>query len=153
MLDKSAAGIMLGLAVGRIGCTLNGDAAGTRTSSSWGLVYTNPDSFAPLNVPTQPAPIYEILCLIVIVGVLIWLRRRVRPEWSLFLIMLALYSFARFFISWVRDEPAVLGPLHQSHIISIVLFVVAVALLIYRGVHFVEGSSSEPEDEAGVDAS
>ena len=153
MLDKSAAGLMLGLAVGRIGCTINGDAAGTRTSSSWGLVYTNPDSFAPLNVLTQPAPIYEILCLIVVVGVLIWLRRRVRPEWSLFLIMLALYSFGRFFISWVRDEPAVLGPLHQSHVISIVLFVVAVALLIYRGVHFVEGSSSEPEDEAGVDAS
>jgi len=144
---------MLGLAVGRIGCTINGDAAGTRTSSSLGITYTHPDAFAPLGVPTQPAPIYEILWLIIVVAVLIWLRRKVRPEWSLFLIMLASYSFGRFFISWVRDEPAVLGPLHQSHIISIVLFVGAVVFLIYRGVHFVEGSSPESEDEAGVDAS
>jgi len=129
--DAAAPGVILGLSIGRIGCTINGDAAGTATSLPWGFIYTHPDSFAPLWVATHPAPVYEILWNLALVGVLLWLMGRIRPDGSIFLVMLAGYSFGRFIISWARDEAAVLGPLHQSHIISLVLFVVAVGLLIY----------------------
>jgi len=129
--DAAAPGVILGLSIGRIGCTINGDAAGTPTSLPWGLVYTHPDSFAPLWVATHPAPVYEILWNLAVVGLLLWLRGKIRPDGSIFLVMLATYSFGRFIISWARDEAAVLGPLHQSHIISLVLFVAAVGLLVY----------------------
>jgi phosphatidylglycerol:prolipoprotein diacylglycerol transferase len=142
--DIVAPGIILGLSIGRIGCTLNGDAAGTPTSLPWGFVYTNPNSFAPLWVATHPAPVYEILWNLIIFAVLWKLKDRIRPDWSLFLTMVAMYSFGRFFISWVRAEPAVLGPLHQSHIISLVLFTTAVALLIVRKVHL---APPEPRKE------
>jgi phosphatidylglycerol:prolipoprotein diacylglycerol transferase len=120
---------MLGLSIGRIGCTINGDAAGTPTSLPWAFTYTHPDSFAPLWVATHPAPVYEILWIMAILGLLWWLKGKIKPDGSLFLVMLAAYSFGRFIISWARDEGAVLGPLHQSHIISLVLFVAAVFLL------------------------
>jgi prolipoprotein diacylglyceryl transferase len=129
--DAAAPGVILGLSIGRIGCTLNGDAAGTETSLPWGLTYTHPDSFAPLWVSTHPAPVYEILWILAVVGALLWLRGKIRPDGSIFLVMLAAYSFGRFIISWARDESAVLGPLHQSHIISLVLLVAAVGLMIY----------------------
>jgi prolipoprotein diacylglyceryltransferase len=62
--------------------------------------------------------------------------------------MLAMYSFGRFFLSWLRAEAveaAVLGPLHQSHIISLILIVGAVAFLAYRKVRWVK-----PEPAEGV---
>jgi phosphatidylglycerol:prolipoprotein diacylglycerol transferase len=134
-VDAAAPAAILGLAIGRIGCTINGDACGTPTSLPWGIIYTHPDAFIPWGmrgVATHPAPIYEIIWNMVIFTTLWRLKGRIRPEGSMFLSLIAMYSFGRFFISWVRAEPEVLGPLHQAHIISLVLFVVAAALLAYR---------------------
>jgi phosphatidylglycerol:prolipoprotein diacylglycerol transferase len=142
--DAAAPGVILGLSIGRIGCTINGDAAGTPTSLPWGLVYTHPDAFAPLWVSTHPAPVYEILWNLAVVGVLLWLRGKIKPDGSIFLVMLTAYSFGRFIISWARDEAAVLGPLHQSHIISLVLFVVGVGLLVYLKAGRVKPATAEP---------
>lgn len=144
--DAAAPGVILGLSIGRIGCTINGDAVGTPTSLPWGFVYTHPDSFAGkyLWAATHPAPVYEILWNLAVFGLLLWLRGKIRPDGSIFLVMLATYSFGRFIISWARDEAAVLGPLHQSHIISLVLFVVAVGLLIYLKAGRAKPETAEP---------
>jgi prolipoprotein diacylglyceryl transferase len=148
LADTVAPGVILGLAIGRIGCTINGDSYGTPTSLPWGFIYTHPDAFAPLGVAGHPAPVYEIIWNLIVFGVLWKLRGRLKPDGALFLTMIAMYSFGRFFISWVRAEPAVLGPLHQAHIISLVLFIGAVAFLLYRKVGWVkpvtaEGTSGE----------
>jgi len=127
--DAAAPAIMVGLAIGRIGCTINGDAYGTPTSLPWAFIYTKPNDYADLGVPGHPAPVYEMMWCLIVFGVLWRLRRRLRPDGALFLLMVAMYSFGRFVISWVRAEPAVLGPLHQAHIISLVLLVASVYLL------------------------
>ena len=143
--DATGFGVILGLSIGRIGCTINGDAAGTLTSLPWGLIYTHPDSFAPLWIATHPAPVYEILWNLLTLAALWRLRGRLQPDGSLFLVLLAAYSFGRFFISWVRAEPAVLGPLHQSHVISLALFVIAMGWLFRSKVHWVKAESREEE--------
>jgi phosphatidylglycerol:prolipoprotein diacylglycerol transferase len=156
--DAVAPGIILGLSFGRIGCTLNGDSPGTPTSLPWGLIYTNPDSFMPwryLGEPTHPAAVYEILWNMVILVVLWRLWRRLRPDGSLFLVSLVLYAVGRFVISWFRLEDPVLGPLHQSHIISIAIFVVAAGLLVYRKTRLVKPEPAEqkpPEAETQAPA-
>jgi phosphatidylglycerol:prolipoprotein diacylglycerol transferase len=129
--DAVAPAAMLGLSIGRIGCTINGDAYGTPTSLPWGLIYTHHDAYADLFVAGHPAPVYEIMWNLALFGVLWKLRGRLKPDGALFLAMIATYSFGRFLISWARAEDAVLGPLHQAHIISLILFAAAVALLVY----------------------
>ncbi len=148
--DTVAPAIMLGLAIGRIGCTINGDAYGTPTGLPWGLVYTHPNSYADLFVAGHPAPVYEIIWLLLIFGLLWRLKSRIKPDGSLFLIMVAVYSFGRFLISWVRAESAVLGPLHQAHIISLVLFAVATAWLVYRKTRIV---AAVPPEEIAAEPS
>ncbi len=149
--DALAPGVVIGLAIGRIGCTINGDAAGGPTSLPWGIIYSHPDSFPVqwgLIGKTHPAAVYEIIWLLMVFGVLWWLRGRLKSVGSLALIMVAMYSFGRFLISWSRaeqGEAAVLGPLHQAHIISLILFVVAVAFLVYRKV-----GRAKPELAEGV---
>lgn len=142
--DAAGFGVLLGLAIGRIGCTINGDAYGTPTSLPWGLVYTHPDAYATPFVAGHPAPVYEILWIGLVLGILWWLKGRVKPDGTIFVISLAAYAIGRFLISWVRAEPPVLGPLHQSHLISIGLLVVALALLAYRRVQWVR---KEPVQE------
>ena len=147
--DAVAPGIILGLSIGRIGCTLNGDSPGTLTSLPWGFVYTHPDSFSPVWVSTHPAAVYEILWNVVILTVLWRLWKRLQPDGGLFLVSLVLYSVGRFVISWFRAEDHVLGPLHQSHLISIAIFIVAVGLLAYRKTRLVK---TEPAEEKPPEA-
>jgi prolipoprotein diacylglyceryltransferase len=50
----------------------------------------------------------------------------------LFLIYAPLYSAGRFLFSFIRgDEAAVLGPLHQAHVVSLIIIAVCVPLLIW----------------------
>ncbi|MBN2098462.1 MAG: prolipoprotein diacylglyceryl transferase [Dehalococcoidia bacterium] len=148
--DAVAPGIILGLSIGRIGCTINGDAPGTETSLPWGFIYTHPDAFSPLWVSTHPAPVYEILWNMIVLVVLWRLWKRLSPDGSLFLVSLVLYAVGRFTISWFRAEDLVLGPLHQSHLISIAIFLIAGSLLVYRKTRLVKPDSAEenpPEEK------
>ena len=80
---------------------------------------------------------------------LLWrLKDRIKPDGSLFLVMIATYSFGRFFLSFLKDEVSVLGPLHQSQIISLALFVIAVPLLAYRKVRLVKLEAAAKPKEA-----
>ncbi len=54
-----------------------------------------------------------------------------------------MYSVGRFVISWFRAEDHVLGPLHQSHIISLAIFVIAAGLLVYRKTRLVKPESAQ----------
>lgn len=135
IMDVAAPGLILAQAVGRIGCTINGDAYGTPTTLPWAFVYTHPNAAAStiLGVPGHPAPVYEILWDLIVFAVLWRLRGRLKPESSLFLVYLSIYSFGRFFISFLRGgEQPVLGILHQAHIIALLVLLVCVPLLIYR---------------------
>ena len=150
--DAAAPGLFLGLSIGRIGCTLNGDAIGAETTLPWGLAYTNPAALVPrelLGVPTHPSPIYEIMWNAVMLLILWRLWKRLSPDGSLFLVSLVLYAIGRFIISWSRAEDLVWGgPLHQSHVISIGIFLFAVVMLIVRKTRLVKREAEPPAQPA-----
>jgi len=130
--DVAAPGAILGQAIGRIGCFINGCCYGLPTSSSWGLAYTNPASFCPLGESFQPTQIYHMLWDLVGFGILWSLRRRLEPKGSLFLLYLALYAVGDLSIRFVRvGEPFVFG-LQQAQFIGIIVLVVTVPWLIIR---------------------
>ena len=108
--DLVVPGLILAQVIGRVGCTINGCCYGIPTSLPWGIVYTQPGSYAPLGVAVHPTQIYEMVFLLVVFGVLLWLRGRFQPDGSLFLIYLGLYSMWRVGIDFLRDgTPFLLG--------------------------------------------
>jgi len=130
--DLVAPGVILAQAVGRVGCTLNGCCYGTETSLPWGIVYTSPESYAPLGVATHPTTLYEIIYLLIIFAVLLKLRGRFKPDGSLFLIYLSLYSVWRIGIDFLREGTPFLFGLHQAQIIGIIVLAIAVPVLALR---------------------
>jgi phosphatidylglycerol:prolipoprotein diacylglycerol transferase len=125
--DITAPAIMLGLAIGRIGCFLNGCCYGAATDSSVGVLF--PGHFHPRH-PTQ---LYESASAFVLFVVLLFVVERFcRKDGELFGWMLTLYGVVRTIIEVFRDDPrGALGPLSTSQLISIPL-VIAGVVLVYR---------------------
>ena len=132
MGDIIAPGAILGQAIGRVGCLMNGCCYGIPTSLPFGLVYTNPGSYCPLGEAFQPTQIYHILWDLAGFGILWSLRRRLEPKGSLFLLYLAIYAAGDLSIRFVRvGEPFLFG-LQQAQLIGILVLVITVPLLIFR---------------------
>ena len=130
--DVAAPGAILGQAIGRIGCFINGCCYGLSTSLPWGVVYTNPGSYCPLDETFQPTQIYHLLWNLIGFGILWSLRTRLKPQGSLFLLYLALYAAGDLSIRFVRaGEPFLFG-LQQAQLIGIIILLVTVPWLIVR---------------------
>jgi phosphatidylglycerol---prolipoprotein diacylglyceryl transferase len=133
--DMLAPGIILAQAVGRVGCTILGDDTGLPTSLSWGFIYTSPNS--PTNqavglTPTHPVVLYEIIYAMILFGILLALRKKLRPDGSLFLVYLAFYSIWRIVSDFMREGKPFLFGLHEAQFIGVVVLIICVALLAWR---------------------
>jgi phosphatidylglycerol:prolipoprotein diacylglycerol transferase len=160
--DIIAPGAILGQAIGRIGCLINGCCYGLPTSLPWGVVYTNPGNYCPLGEPFQPTQIYHMLWNLIGFGILWSLRRRFKPQGSLFLFYLALYAVGDFSIRFVRvGEPFRSGMffnMQEAQLIGIIVLVVTVPWLIVRmwraraqvKVTSDSGKVNRPEQNQGV---
>ncbi|MCL4371383.1 MAG: prolipoprotein diacylglyceryl transferase [Chloroflexi bacterium] len=132
MADLAAPGIVLGQAIGRIGCLIQGDALGAPTSLPWGVVYLNPEAMAPsLGVAYHPTPAYELIGDILIFAMLWGLRKRLKTEGALFLMYLTLYSTLKFTVTLVRQEVLWLAGLQEAQVVSLVGGLASLGLLIY----------------------
>ncbi len=149
LADVAAPGIPLAHSIGRLANVVNGDAAGAVTSVPWAFVYTNPNTYGPIGVPTHPSVVYEILWNLVVFAVLYRLKGRLRPDGYLFMLYLGLYSMGRFFINFTRvNDPFFLG-LQQAQLISLLVVVVILPLFIARA-RLADGDTPAEEEESGV---
>ena len=139
LADVLAPGIILAQAIGRVGCTLNGCCYGVETSAFCAVVYTHPESFAPIGVPVHPTQIYEIVYNLIVFVVLLRLRGRFQPDGSLFLIYLSLYSLWRFSIGFIREGTPFLFSLHEAQVIALIVLIIAITLMALR-TRWVRGS-------------
>lgn len=129
--DLFAPAIPIGSAIGRLSCGLAGMDYGTSTSLPWGVVYTNPNSSAPVDgVARHPVQFYELLGDLMIAGVLIKLRGKL-PDGALFLLYLTLFSTLRFFLFFARGDvpPVALGLKNAQWTALFILAVATVCLL------------------------
>lgn len=132
LADMLAPGIILAQAIGRVGCTLNGCCYGIETNIFCAVIYTHPESLGPIGVPVHPTQIYEIIYNLIVFGVLLLLRKRFRPDGSLFLIYLTLYSVWRLGIDFIRDGTDFLFGLHEAQVIAIIVLIITIALMALR---------------------
>src|SRR5438128_6814857 len=130
LLDVGALGMTIGQAIGRVGNIINGDIVGYRTNG-WGFEYTNPNTFGPINVPVQPASLYELLISLALFLLLWNLRNRIHPEGMLAMIYIVLYSISQFFIFFLRDNIIILGGLKQAQVTALVVIALTLPVIAY----------------------
>jgi prolipoprotein diacylglyceryl transferase len=101
-----------------------------------------------LSDPVYPTPLYEVLMMALVFGILWMLRKRLKVPGMLFFIYLALIAVERFLIEKIRVNVIhdVLGmKLTQAEIISIVLFLISLA-----GGYFVWQKNKKAETGGGL---
>ena len=131
IVDLLAPGIIIAQAIGRVGCLLNGCCYGTPTTLPWGLVYTDPQSFGfNGGIPTHPTVVYEIIYCVIVFVVLLILRKKLKPDGSLFALYLTLYAVWRLGIDFLRDGTPFLFGLHQAQVVSIIVLLITVPWMI-----------------------
>jgi phosphatidylglycerol:prolipoprotein diacylglycerol transferase len=168
VVDVYSPAVSLGLGMGRIGCFAAGCDYGKPTTSAWGVVFTSPIahevSGVPLGIPLYPTQPIMMLASLSIFAILIWRYSRKSRDGEIFVLYLALYAVARFFIEFLRGDEdrgfVFHHALSTSQFIAILAFATAVwmALILRRKparqrARGAETSESKghgnPEDEKG----
>lgn len=138
MADICAPSIILGQAIGRWGNFINQEAHGVETDLPWGVMIDG--------VKYHPAFLYESLWNFLVFFFLLWYRKnRVKVKGEVFLLYVALYSFARFFIEGLRTDSLMVGSMRVAQIISIVLILVVVLLFYFRRKSYLSDGSNDVE--------
>lgn len=109
MLDVAAIGIVVGLAIGRIGDVINGERHAVACGLAWCVRYTHADTLGQAT-PVHPVVAYDgpLDLAIAAVACRYWLRVR-PPEGRACLLILGTYGAGRFLSSFLRLDPVVLG--------------------------------------------
>ena len=138
-LDIAAPSVILAQGIGRWGNFMNHEAYGEVVSRSF-LESLHLPKFIINNMNIdgayrQPTFLYESVWNVLGFVVLVVLRRKSNflKEGELALLYVIWYSFGRFFIEGMRTDSLMIGDLLRvSQILSGVLFIGAIALLVYR---------------------
>lgn len=132
--DVVVPAIALGHSIGRWACFSAGCCYGRQTTLPWAVTFTNPQSLARLNTPLHPSQIYESIIVLFIFFILLILRRRKKFDGELFWVYVLAYSFARFFLEFLRGDPREFpfgGFLSSGQIESIIGFILSILVMIY----------------------
>jgi phosphatidylglycerol:prolipoprotein diacylglycerol transferase len=141
MADAVAPSLMLGVAIGRVGCLLNGCCYGAVSNLPWAVAFPagtlpwarhvesgliSPTAPASLHLhPTQLYSIIDGLLLLALLSAYYPLRRR---DGAVMALLMITYPLSRFLIEGLRDdETAVFQGLTLSQVLSVVVFVGGIA--------------------------
>lgn len=152
--DVCGLGLMLGMAIGRLGDVINGEHHGAAASGPWAVMYTHPATLGDLNVPVHLAVGYELVWDMLVFGFCTWLlHKRVMPRnMMVFWTMIALYSAGRFVVQFFRlDQPFFMG-LSQAQFLAFAVGAIAVWILVFMWTQATRAAALadiDDEDEYG----
>jgi phosphatidylglycerol:prolipoprotein diacylglycerol transferase len=148
LADCIAPGLLVGLALGRIGCFLNGCCYGGPCDLPWavrfppdsppwldqaarGLLPAAPAAGArPWSMPVHPAQLYAAIDAAILAALAVCSTPLFRRDGAVFALVLTLHPISRLLLEAIRvDEPPALGtPFSISQLVSIVLLALAAGL-------------------------
>ncbi len=133
VMDAAGPALLLGYAIGRMGCQFSGDGdwgiANTQAKPSWFIFpdwmwsYDYPRNVADfyqrgskitdcvgnyctyLDPSVYPTPIYEIIISLILFAFIWAIRKKIKTPGRLFFIYLFVSAFARFFVEIIRVNP------------------------------------------------
>ncbi|MFQ5700418.1 MAG: prolipoprotein diacylglyceryl transferase [Acidobacteriota bacterium] len=135
--DILAPAIILGQAVGRLGCFAAGCCYGKPTGLAWAVTFTskraNEITGVPLDVPLHPTQLYHSAANLLGFLILMTLAARKRFRGQVLLVYLIYYAVVRAILEIFRDDPrGSFAGLSTSQLISIIVGLVAVVLYVRR---------------------
>lgn len=140
ILNLMAPYVVLGFAIGRIGCFLNGCCYGYPTNLPWAMTFPMSGD----GLFRHPTQLYLLLSNLVIFGVLMYVKKlrtkrklkgkTLLKSGSLFLLFLVLYSIMRFGMDFLKVNFEFVNIFSfvftLGQIINITIFIISVVLLI-----------------------
>ncbi|MBA1434421.1 prolipoprotein diacylglyceryl transferase [Bombilactobacillus bombi] len=138
ILDIAAPSLLVGQIVGRWGNFMNQEAYGAITSAHF-LESLHLPSFIINQMLInghfrQPTFLYESLWNLIGLIILLFLRQQPHlfKQGEVFLSYVLWYSLGRFFVEGMRTDSLYWWPLRVSQVLSVILFIGAVIIIIYR---------------------
>lgn len=132
--DSFAPAIILGQAIGRVGC----DVFGVPMEGTW---------FWGVQVNGQllhPAQIYEAM-LNFLLFLLLWhKRKKIRYDGQLFVYYMAGFSFNRLIVEFFRTNPHVIGPISIAHVFGLAM--IAATLMVGK---WLKQKEQKPQNSGG----
>ena len=134
--DVLAPGVVIGQAIGRLGCFAAGCCFGKPASVPWAVTFT--DVYAarqvgtPMDTALHPTQLYESLACFLIFFLLLWLAPRKSFHGQVVLTYAVLYSCFRFAVEFFRgdaDRGSVFGGLLSTSQLIATLLVLSAALV------------------------
>lgn len=152
LADMAAPGLVIGHAIGRIGCQLSGDGDwGMVSNLPWAMAYhkaivgwngrsvlalsgnqlvaapgCNDAGCAPW-VRVHPAPVYETILYTGVFLVLWSLRKKLRIDGQILYLYLMLAGGCRFLVEFIRVNPRVLWGFSEAQIIALIMVAIGIA--------------------------
>ncbi|MFH1852481.1 MAG: prolipoprotein diacylglyceryl transferase [Candidatus Neomarinimicrobiota bacterium] len=119
--------LILGYAIGRTGCFMNGCCYGVTTALPWGIHYPH---LGP-GIQVHPTQLYE-LTLGLLIFLFLWRRRlRLKTTGSLFFTYLVLAGAERFLIEFIRINPKYLFNLSGAQWFALIIIAIGAYFLKY----------------------
>jgi phosphatidylglycerol:prolipoprotein diacylglycerol transferase len=142
LADCVAPGMLVGLAIGRVGCFLNGCCYGGPCDLPWAVRF--PTGTAPADaypaaaggsLPLHPAQLYAAIDAALLALLAVMFTPVARRDGEVFALVLTLHPLSRILLETIRvDEPPALGtPFSISQLVSILLLTLAAALWWWIG--------------------
>jgi len=125
-LDAAAAGLPLGVAIGRIGDVINGEHYGDRSTFILAVRNSHPDALTPNpHYAYQNGGLYEVLLATMILAMIWPLRHRLTRPGDLAWLVLGLFAAGRFFEFFLRgDSPQLALGLSNAQWTSVALLAI-----------------------------
>jgi phosphatidylglycerol:prolipoprotein diacylglycerol transferase len=136
-LDIAAPGLALGQAIGRWGNFVNQEVYGMPTNLPWAIKIDPPFRLHEyMDVAYyHPLFLYESIYNLLNMGFLLWLARKYKDrllDGDVFLVYLITYPVGRFFLEFLRLDPAQLGGVNANQTFMAIVAIAAFAILAFR---------------------
>jgi len=135
--DVLAVGAPLGLAIARIGCTLNGCCYGQPSPFHFfplAIIYTPRDSMDPQywNTPLYFTEFYHLVWGLIVFGIVWQFRDKLKPEGSLFFFFICIFAIGDFALRFLRAEEPWLWGLRQAQFVDLAAVAIFLPWLIIK---------------------
>jgi len=137
--DAFIAGGLLALAIGRIGCTLNGCCHGQPSPFNFfplAIIYTPRDTISPAywGVPLYPTQIYHVLWNLIVFAIVWRLREKFKPAGSLVFFGFCIYAIGDLGLRFLRSDrgATLFWGLDNPQVVDFAIFVIFLSWLIIK---------------------